>query len=255
MNIACCSILAEGRDTGVELDVAQDQQMNGEQERRRSRRTAAGYRGKRAVDLLLTIPALIVLAPVFVIVALVIRIRLGAPILFRQVRPGLDGTPFTIYKFRTMRDIRDERGQPLPDVERLTALGRFLRATSLDELPELLNVLKGDMSLVGPRPLLMDYLERYSREQARRHDTRPGITGWSQAHGRNALSWEERFRLDVWYVDHQSLWLDIRIILLTIVKIVTREGINQPGRATADPFEGSLLDTSLTDRACDLERA
>jgi sugar transferase EpsL len=255
MNIACCSILAEGRDTGVELDVAQDQQMNGEQERRRSRRTAAGYRGKRAVDLLLTIPALIVLAPVFVIVALVIRIRLGAPILFRQVRPGLDGTPFTIYKFRTMRDIRDERGQPLPDVERLTALGRFLRATSLDELPELLNVLKGDMSLVGPRPLLMDYLERYSREQARRHDTRPGITGWSQAHGRNALSWEERFRLDVWYVDHQSLWLDIRIILLTIVKIVTREGINQPGRATADPCEGSLLDTSLTDRACDLERA
>jgi len=158
--------------------------------------------------------------------------------LFRQKRPGLGGKPFTMYKFRTMTDARGHDGALLPDAARLTRFGQFLRAASLDELPELLNVLKGDMSLVGPRPLLMKYLERYSPKQARRHEVRPGITGWAQVNGRNAITWEEKFNLDVWYVDNQSFWLDIKIIFLTIFKIFKREGINQQGQATMEEFKG-----------------
>ena len=194
--------------------------------------------GKRALDLALTIPALIVLSPVLLLIALSVRLTLGAPILFRQTRPGLHGKPFTLYKFRTMTDARDAQGNLLPDAERLTRFGRFLRATSLDELPELFNVLRGEMSLVGPRPLLMQYLDRYTPEQARRHEAKPGITGWAQVNGRNALTWEQKFAFDVWYVDHQSLWLDARIIVLTIWKILTREGISHPGHATMEEFWG-----------------
>jgi len=194
--------------------------------------------GKRALDLALTIPALIVLSPVLLLIALSVRLTLGAPILFRQTRPGLHGKPFTLYKFRTMTDARDAQGNLLPDAERLTRFGRFLRATSLDELPELFNVLRGEMSLVGPRPLLMQYLDRYTPEQARRHEVKPGITGWAQVNGRNALTWEQKFAFDVWYVDHQSLWLDARIIVLTIWKILTREGISHPGHATMEEFWG-----------------
>jgi sugar transferase EpsL len=195
--------------------------------------------GKRALDLALTIPALIVLSPVLLLIALSVRLTLGAPILFRQMRPGLYGKPFTLYKFRTMTDARDAQGNLLPDAARLTPFGRFLRATSLDELPELWNVLKGDMSLVGPRPLLMQYLDRYTPEQARRHDVRPGITGWAQVNGRNALTWEQKFALDVWYVDHLSFWLDLKIIALTLWKILKREGISQPGQATVEYFHGN----------------
>jgi sugar transferase EpsL len=197
--------------------------------------------GKRALDLALTIPALIVLSPVLLLIALSVRLTLGAPILFRQMRPGLYGKPFTLYKFRTMTDARDAQGNLLPDAARLTPFGRFLRATSLDELPELWNVLKGDMSLVGPRPLLMQYLDRYTPEQARRHEVRPGITGWAQVNGRNALTWEQKFALDVWYVDHLSFGLDLKIIALTLWKILKREGISQPGQATMGEFLGSSL--------------
>ena len=196
--------------------------------------------GKRLFDLALTLPALVVLAPVLLLLALLIRLKLGTPVLFRQQRPGLHGNPFTIYKFRTMTDARDAQGRLLPDAERLTRFGRFLRSTSLDELPELLNVLKGEISLVGPRPLLMQYLVRYSIEQARRHDVRPGLTGWAQVNGRNALSWEQKFALDVWYVDHLSLWLDLKIMLITIWKIICHEGISQPGQATMEEFKGRL---------------
>ncbi len=195
--------------------------------------------GKRILDLALTLPALLLLAPVMGLIALAVRLRLGAPVLFRQRRPGLHGEPFTLLKFRTMTGARDAAGNLLPDAERLTPLGRFLRATSLDELPELLSVLKGEMSLVGPRPLLMEYLPRYTPEQARRHDVRPGITGWAQVNGRNALSWEEKFALDVWYVDHCSLWLDLRILCMTVLQVLKREGISQPGRATVDYFTGT----------------
>ena len=195
--------------------------------------------GKRFLDLIAALTALIVLMSVLAVLALLVRVNLGAPVLFRQTRPGLHGKPFTLYKFRTMTDARDAQGNLLPDAERLTAFGRFLRATSLDELPELWNVLKGDMSLVGPRPLLMQYLDRYTPEQARRHEVRPGITGWAQVNGRNALTWEQKFALDVWYVDHVSFWLDIKIIALTFWKILKREGINQPGQATAEEFFGS----------------
>ena len=167
------------------------------------------------------------------------RLGLGSPILFRQQRPGLRGRLFTLYKFRTMTGARDAGGTLLPDAQRLTPFGRFLRSTSLDELPELFNVLKGDMSLVGPRPLLVQYLDRYTPRQARRHEVRPGITGWAQINGRNTLKWEEKFELDVWYVDHESLGLDVRILLLTIWKIFKREGITQPGRATMEEFFGS----------------
>jgi sugar transferase EpsL len=195
--------------------------------------------GKRLFDLLLAVPTLIVLSPLLTVLALLVRVNLGAPVLFRQTRPGLHGKPFTLYKFRTMTDARDAQGNLLPDAARLTPFGRFLRATSLDELPELWNVLKGDMSLVGPRPLLMQYLDRYTPEQARRHEVRPGITGWAQVNGRNALSWDEKFRLDVWYVDNMSLWLDLRIVALTVWKILKREGISQPGQATMEEFMGN----------------
>ena len=195
--------------------------------------------GKRIVDVVLTAPALIVLSPIFVVVALLVRIRLGSPVLFKQIRPGLHGKPFSIFKFRTMTDAHDTEGNRLPDEHRLTPFGNFLRSTSLDELPEFINVLKGQMSLVGPRPLLMEYLPLYSPEQARRHEVRPGITGWAQMNGRNAVRWEDKFRLDVWYVDNQSFWLDIKILWKTFVKVVAREGISQQGQATMEAFKGS----------------
>lgn len=195
--------------------------------------------GKRLLDLAITIPALIMLAPLLALLAMLVRVKLGAPVLFRQQRPGLHGKPFTIHKFRTMTDARDARGNLLPDAERLTPFGQWLRSTSLDELPELFQVLTGEVSLVGPRPLLMQYLDRYTPEQMRRHEVRPGITGWAQINGRNALAWEEKFALDVWYVDQLSLWLDLKIIALTAWKILTREGINQQGHATAPEFMGT----------------
>jgi sugar transferase EpsL len=194
---------------------------------------------KRLLDLLLTLLSLLVLSPFLLVIALLVRVYHGKPILFRQLRPGYQGKPFSLYKFRTMRDERDAQGNLLPDEQRLTRLGRFLRSTSLDELPELFLVLRGEMSLVGPRPLLMQYLPRYSREQARRHEVLPGITGWAQVNGRNALTWQDKFRLDVWYVDHWSLGLDVRILLLTIWKAISREGISQPGHATAEEFMGN----------------
>ena len=182
--------------------------------------------------------ALLVLAAPLLVLALLVGSRLGHPVLFRQRRPGLHGKPFEMVKFRTMTDARGPDGQLLPDAERLTRFGRLLRATSLDELPELWNVLKGDMSLVGPRPLLMEYLPLYSPEQARRHEVRPGITGWAQVNGRNALSWDAKFQLDVWYVEHRSLWLDIRILWLTVRKVLVREGISAAGEATMARFTG-----------------
>ena len=183
-------------------------------------------KGKHLLDLMLTLPAFVMALPLMGLVALLIRARLGSPVFFRQRRPGLHGNPFSIYKFRTMLNIVDAEGKPLSDDERLTSLGRFLRSTSLDELPELFNVLKGEMSLVGPRPLLMQYLDRYTPEQMRRHEVKPGITGHAQINGRNALTWEQKFSLDVWYVDHRSIRLDLKILVLTLYKIVRREGIN-----------------------------
>jgi len=193
---------------------------------------------KRCFDVILTVPAIIVLLPVYAIITFGVRASIGSPVLFNQNRPGLGGKPFKIYKFRTMTDIQGKNGECLPDAQRLTRLGAFLRKTSLDELPELFNVLKDDMSLVGPRPLLMQYLDRYTPEQARRHEVKPGITGWAQVNGRNAITWEEKFKLDVWYVDNRSLWLDVKIIFMTIWKIVKREGISQPGQATMEEFMG-----------------
>ena len=193
---------------------------------------------KRTFDIVLSLLGLIVLSPLLVIVALLVRWQMGSPVLFRQTRPGLHGKPFEMIKFRTMRDAVDAQGKPLPDSERLTRLGRSLRATSIDELPELWNVLKGDMSLVGPRPLLMEYLPLYSTEQARRHEVRPGITGWAQVNGRNAISWEEKFALDVWYVDNRSLWLDLKVLWLTVLKVVSRQGISAAGEATMPKFTG-----------------
>ncbi len=199
----------------------------------------ATSRQQRLFDLFLTIPLLLVLAPVFAVVALLVRIKLGAPIFFRQQRPGFGARPFALLKFRTMTDGRDRHGHLLPDAQRLTSFGQFLRSTSLDELPELLNVLKGEMSLVGPRPLLMQYLERYTPEQMRRHNVRPGLTGWAQVNGRNALTWEQKFALDVWYVDHRSLWLDLKILVRTLLTVVKREGINEAGTATMTEFMGT----------------
>lgn len=193
---------------------------------------------KRLFDLILTVILVIPALPLMIGIAVLIFIREGKPVLFRQPRPGYRGKIFTMYKFRTMRNAVDRAGKPLPDGERLTRLGRFLRSTSLDELPELFNVLRGEMSLVGPRPLLMEYLPLYNAEQARRHNALPGITGWAQINGRNALSWEEKFCLDVWYVDHWSLWLDVKILALTAWKVARREGINAPGQETAQPFTG-----------------
>lgn len=194
---------------------------------------------KRLFDLTLTIPGLVLVSPILLVVALLVRRWHGSPVLFRQVRPGYQARLFSVLKFRTMNEARDPQGNLLPDAERLTGLGSFLRSTSLDELPELINVLRGEMSLVGPRPLFAKYLERYSKEQARRHEVLPGITGWAQINGRNALSWEDKFRLDVWYVDNWSLGLDIKILFLTLWKVVKREGISQPGHATAEEFRGS----------------
>jgi lipopolysaccharide/colanic/teichoic acid biosynthesis glycosyltransferase len=194
--------------------------------------------GKRLLDLALAVPTLIVLSPVLLLVALVVRIKLGSPTLFRQQRPGLHGQPFIIYKFRTMTDAHDTQGNPLTDPERITPPGHFLRSTSLDELPELFNVLKGDMSLVGPRPLLMQYLALYSVEQMRRHQVKPGITGWAQINGRNAITWEQKFALDLWYVDHLSLGLDLKILILTAWKTLKREGITPPGQPTTPEFRG-----------------
>lgn len=193
---------------------------------------------KRIFDLVLTVPGLILISPVLAVIALAVRIALGSPVLFRQRRPGLMARPFVLYKFRTMSNELDAEGNPMPDAVRLTRLGRLLRSFSLDELPELLNVIKGEMSLVGPRPLLMRYLERYSAEQARRHDVLPGITGWTQVNGRNANTWEQKFEYDVWYVDHWSVRLDVKILLITLWKVLTREGISQPGQATAEEFMG-----------------
>jgi lipopolysaccharide/colanic/teichoic acid biosynthesis glycosyltransferase len=194
--------------------------------------------GKRLLDLGMVLLALTLLWPVLLCLTMLVRLKLGAPVFFRQTRPGLHGRPFRLIKFRTMRDAFDAQGKPLPDAERLTPFGRWLRSTSLDELPELWNVLKGEMSLVGPRPLLMEYLPLYSAEQARRHEVKPGITGWAQVNGRNALSWEGKFELDLWYVDHRSFWLDVQIIALTIKKVLLREGISAQGEATMPRFTG-----------------
>jgi lipopolysaccharide/colanic/teichoic acid biosynthesis glycosyltransferase len=196
---------------------------------------------KRTIDVAASALGLVILSPILLALALLIRARLGAPVLFRQTRPGLHARPFTIYKFRSMRDARDAQGNPLPDAERLPPLGRFLRSTSLDEFPELWNVLRGDMSLVGPRPLLMEYLPLYSLEQARRHEVRPGITGLAQVNGRNTVGWNDRFALDVEYVDRMSLALDARILLLTMLKVFRREGINQQGSATMEKFRGNAV--------------
>jgi len=196
---------------------------------------------KRSLDIVAAVVGLVVLSPLIASLALLIRQQMGSPVLFRQRRPGIHGQPFKMIKFRTMRDSVDKNGRLLPDSERLTPLGRWLRTTSLDELPELWNVLKGEMSLVGPRPLLMEYLPLYTAEQARRHEVRPGITGWAQVNGRNALSWEEKFALDVWYVDKQSLWLDLKIIGMTIWKVLRREGIAASGEATMPRFTGSQV--------------
>ena len=195
--------------------------------------------GKRLLDVGIAALALILLVPVLIAVALVVRCTLGSPLFFRQRRPGLNGEPFVIFKFRTMRDQGGDRRSALADADRLGRVGRFLRMASLDELPELVNVLKGDMSLVGPRPLLMEYLNRYTPAHARRHEVKPGITGWAQVHGRNELTWEEKFALDVWYVDHQALWLDVKILVRTVGKVLARRGISEPGEATAREFLGS----------------
>lgn len=194
---------------------------------------------KRFLDVFASLFALIVFIIPLVALLLVVRQKLGSPVFFTQIRPGKQGQSFNMIKFRTMTDARGPDGQLLPDAERLTTFGRFLRASSLDELPELWNVLKGDMSLVGPRPLLTEYLPLYSPEQARRHEVRPGITGWAQVNGRNTVSWEDKFKLDVWYVDHQSLWLDIKILWLTVKKVLVREGISATGEATMSKFEGN----------------
>ena len=193
---------------------------------------------KRLFDFILALCGLLALALPLLVLTWLVRRKLGSPVFFRQVRPGLHGKPFRMVKFRTMTDASGPDGQLLPDAERLTPFGRWLRATSLDELPELWNVLRGEMSLVGPRPLLMEYLPLYSPEQARRHEVRPGITGWAQVNGRNAISWAEKFALDVWYVDHRSLWLDVRIVWLTVRKVLVRDGISAAGEATMPRFEG-----------------
>ncbi|MDO4641785.1 MAG: sugar transferase [Neisseria sp.] len=198
---------------------------------------------KRLFDIICSFIGLLVLSPVLLILAYFVKKNLGSPVLFRQIRPGKDGVPFEMVKFRSMRDALDQNGNPLPDEERLTSFGRALRATSLDELPELWNVLKGEMSLVGPRPLLMEYLEHYDDEQRRRNDVRPGITGWAQVNGRNALSWEEKFKLDVWYVDNRSFLLDLKILFLTVKKVFIKEGIAAEGEATMNKFTGTKKKT------------
>lgn len=194
---------------------------------------------QRVFDYFITVPGLLVLAPIIGLLSILVRSKVGSPVFFSQDRPGQNGRVFKLYKFRTMTDEKDAAGDLLPDAERLVPFGRFLRSTSLDELPELLNVLKGEMSLVGPRPLLIEYLDNYTPEQARRHEVKPGITGWAQINGRNSLSWEEKFKFDVWYVDNRTLWLDVKILFLTIIKTVRREDISQEGEATMTKFTGS----------------
>jgi sugar transferase EpsL len=194
---------------------------------------------KRLLDLTLTSFCLVILSPLLLLIFVLIWIKFGRPILFRQLRPGFKGRPFLLYKFRSMTEDHDDQGKLLPDAERLTAFGRFLRDFSLDELPEMFNVLRGEMSWVGPRPLLMKYLQRYNSDQARRHEVLPGITGWAQVNGRNTLTWEDKFRYDVWYVDHWSFLLDLKILWMTAVQVLKREGISQPGHATAEEFIGS----------------
>lgn len=194
---------------------------------------------KRAFDLLISGAMLVLLSPFLLAIAMVIRLKMGSPVLFRQLRPGWKGRPFTICKFRTMLDLQDANGKALPDSDRLVGVGRFLRATSLDELPELWNVFIGEMSLVGPRPLLMEYLDLYTPEQARRHDVKPGVTGWAQIHGRNTLNWEDRFQFDLWYVNHWSFVLDMKILLFTMIKVLKHEGISAEGHATMPNFTGS----------------
>jgi sugar transferase EpsL len=194
---------------------------------------------KRVIDVLGASTALVVLSPLLAVVAVLVRVRMGPPVLFRQLRPGREGRPFELTKYRTMTDQRGPDGALLPDAQRLTALGQFLRRTSIDELPELVNVVRGDMSLVGPRPLLMEYLPRYSPEQARRHEVRPGVTGWTQVNGRNDLTWEEKFALDVWYVDHRSTRLDLEILGRTVSQVLGGQGVSAPGHATMEPFRGS----------------
>jgi lipopolysaccharide/colanic/teichoic acid biosynthesis glycosyltransferase len=196
---------------------------------------------KRAFDIAASASALVVLSPVLAITAYKVKKELGSPVLFRQTRPGLHGKPFEMVKFRTMKDATDKEGNALPDSQRLTDFGKRLRASSLDELPELWNVLKGDMSLVGPRPLLMEYLPLYSAEQAKRHNVRPGVTGYAQVNGRNSLSWEDKFKLDIWYVEHQSLWLDMKILLKTVKKVIIKDGISAEGEATMTKFTGSRV--------------
>lgn len=194
---------------------------------------------KRLIDVVISLGTLLTLCPLILVLGILIKVKLGAPIFFRQVRPGKNGDSFEMIKFRSMLDSVDQDGVALPDEKRLTRFGKFLRASSLDELPGLWNVLRGNMSLVGPRPLLMEYLPLYTKEQARRHEVRPGITGWAQVNGRNTISWEEKFKLDVWYVDNRSFWLDLQILLLTVKKVFVREGINQDGQATMEKFTGS----------------
>lgn len=194
---------------------------------------------KRLFDLVATVAGCLLIWPVLLVLALLVRLKHGTPVLFRQTRPGHHDKPFKMFKFRTMTNERDTEGNLLPDARRLTRFGKFLRSTSLDEFPALINVLKGEMSLVGPRPLLMEYLPLYSPEQARRHEVRPGITGWAQVNGRNAISWEEKFRLDVWYVENQSFWLDLKILWMTFAKVFKREGISQEGQSTMEKFTGS----------------
>lgn len=194
---------------------------------------------KRLLDIIIASTALILLSPLYAYVAYKVKKNLGSPVLFRQVRPGLHGKPFEMIKFRTMKDAIDERGNPLPDSERLTPFGKMLRSSSLDEMPELWNVIKGDMSIVGPRPLLMEYLPLYNKEQAKRHDVRPGMTGHAQVNGRNAISWEQKFKLDTWYVENRSLWLDFKIMLQTVKKVIAKDDINEAGEATMTKFTGT----------------
>ena len=194
---------------------------------------------KRLFDVIVALLGLVILSPVLLLLAVLVRLVVGPPVLFWQQRPGYKGKPFRIVKFRTMAEAYDAAGKPLSDSVRLTSPGRWMRALSLDELPELYNILRGEMSVVGPRPLLMDYLPLYSPEQMRRHDVHPGLTGWAQINGRNAIDWQERFKLDVWYVDHWSFWLDVKIFFLSVWKTLTRQGVNQPGRATTEYFRGN----------------
>lgn len=195
---------------------------------------------KRLLDLLLASFVSFVFLPIIIVLILLVHLKLGSPVLFKQQRPGLFGKPFCIYKFRSMNNHKNDKGELLPDAERLTSFGKWLRSTSLDELPSLWNIFKGNMSLVGPRPLLMEYLPLYNVEQGRRHELKPGITGWAQVNGRNAISWEEKFKFDVWYVDNQSLYLDVKIILMTLKKVFLRDGVNAKGNATMPKFTGNI---------------